>query len=109
MPHVFATECKLPLDDPDTLAQMTYNDHDRVTNLTWTIENSSVLQTTINVEGYTNYITDPDYIYKRHAIINGKIHEWHKATNGLLTCVKCDDVMKEVYQPFEIILATKNE
>jgi hypothetical protein len=99
MPCVFATECKLLLDDPNALAQMTYNDHDRVINFTWTITNPSVLQTTINVEGYTNCITDPEYICKRHAIINGKIHEWHKATNDLLTHIESNDVMQDVYQP----------
>jgi hypothetical protein len=99
MPRVFATERELP-DNASALAQMTYNDHDRVTNLTWTIANPSVLKTTINVEGYTNYITDPDYIRKRHEIINGKIHEWRKATNDLLTRVESDDVMQDIYQPW---------
>ncbi len=44
----------------------------------WTIDEGDVWHTLVRVPNYTNFVTDIDYIKKKHAIINGKLDEWKK-------------------------------
>jgi hypothetical protein len=41
----------------------------------WTIKDDQHAKTVLYVKGYTNFVTDLDYINRKHAIINRKIND----------------------------------
>jgi hypothetical protein len=65
----------------------------------WTIGDDKSAKTVLYVKGYTNFVTDLDYINRKHAIINGKINEWRTAQIDMLDRVEGDKVLGHIYDP----------
>jgi hypothetical protein len=63
----------------------------------WTVDEGDVWHTLVCVPNYTNFMTDIDYVKKKHAIINGKMDKWRKAQSNLLDRVQEDPVMGPIY------------
>jgi hypothetical protein len=51
--------------------------------------------TYVPVSGYSNYITDPEYIELRKSVLLGKIDEWRNASLQLLGLVELKDAQRE--------------
>jgi hypothetical protein len=64
----------------------------------WTVDEGDAWHTLVRVPNYTNFVTDIDYVTKKHAIINGKMDEWRKAQSDLLDKVQGDPVMGPIYK-----------
>jgi hypothetical protein len=66
-------------------------------NIGYSVDEADTWYTVVPVPDYTNFVTDIEYINKKHEIINGKLDEWRKATMRLLDRVENDPVMGNIY------------
>jgi hypothetical protein len=66
----------------------------------WAVDDDTSKKRVSLVKGYTNFVTDLDYITRKHVMnINGKIEECEKAQLGILDCVEGDKVLGHLYRP----------
>lgn len=72
---------------------------DSVTAVHMKVQEELTGRSQLKVRGYTKYLNCPDYIRRRHEIINGKIDEWRKASLDLLDRVENDRVLGDIYSP----------
>ena len=62
-----------------------------------TVKTKHSLGTRVPMSYYTNHMTDPDYIHRIHAKVNGKLNKWRELTLEISDKLKATKLFREDY------------